>query len=242
MSHRARIRAEAAEWFARANAGGWSRTEQVQLDDWLTRSRSHRAAYWRLEGAWQEAARLAALRPRTRKTDVNQGLRSLLIRALAGAAVVAGLSVIASTNYQYSKNGTKLATYATAIGEHRVLNLSDGSRIELNTDTLVRLATANGARKVWLIKGEAFFRINHDAAHPFEVVAGSERVTDLGTQFLVRQHVNHLEVAVVEGRARLEFRWHRRCKAIGGAHARRRRLDVCQRHKCFEEAGADADQ
>jgi transmembrane sensor len=95
-----------------------------------------------------------------------------------------------------------VGTYTTAIGERKILTLSDGSKIELNTNSVLRLS-ANDQRKAWLDKGEAYFRIVHNAASPFEVVAAGHRVTDLGTAFTVRSEKDWIEVSLLEGRARL---------------------------------------
>ncbi len=59
-------------------------------------------------------------------------------------------------------------------------------------------------RLVTLDRGEAYFQIAHDPKHPFVVMAGEHRVTDLGTKFLVRRDDKTLEVAVTEGRVQLD--------------------------------------
>ncbi len=56
----------------------------------------------------------------------------------------------------------------------------------------------------WLDRGEAFFQIVHDGAHPFVVVAGDHRITDLGTKFDVRRRPDVTEVSLVEGSARMD--------------------------------------
>ena len=86
------------------------------------------------------------------------------------------------------------------MGERKTLTLGDGPRIELNTNTILRTAAAGNARKVWLEKGEAYFSVKHDAAHPFEVIAQGRRITDLGTRFNVRSDAGQLKVAVLQGR------------------------------------------
>ena len=86
-----------------------------------------------------------------------------------------------------------------------MIRLGDGSQIELNTDTAVRVLDQNNLRKVWLDKGEAYFQIIHDPARPFEVVVDNRRVSDLGTKFLVRQRADGMRVAVLEGRVRVEM-------------------------------------
>jgi len=84
------------------------------------------------------------------------------------------------------------------------LTLDDRTQIELNTDTAIRVLESPAERKIILDRGEAYFQVTHDAARPFVVLAGSGRVTDLGTKFLVRRDSARLEVAVMEGRARFD--------------------------------------
>jgi transmembrane sensor len=90
------------------------------------------------------------------------------------------------------------------VGGRETLRLADGSEIELNTDTRLRTAVTRDHRTVWLDKGEAYFRIAHDPAHPFVVNAGERNVTVLGTRFTVRRDSRTLEVALIEGRIRFD--------------------------------------
>jgi transmembrane sensor len=57
---------------------------------------------------------------------------------------------------------------------------------------------------VSLEKGEAYFEIVHNAAHPLVVLAGRQRITDLGTKFLIRTNSDQIRVALVEGRAQFD--------------------------------------
>jgi transmembrane sensor len=82
--------------------------------------------------------------------------------------------------------------------------LADGSRVELNTSTRLRAKVSHDRRIVWLDRGEAYFEVAHDASRPFVVYAGARRITVLGTKFLVRREGEGVEVAVVEGRVRVD--------------------------------------
>jgi transmembrane sensor len=103
-------------------------------------------------------------------------------------------------------------TFSTPLGGRETVSFADGSKIELNTNTILRARMTTGERIVWLDRGEAYFQVRHDAAHPFTVIAGNRRITDLGTKFLVRQDVSGLEVALLEGKIRFG-------SSDGAAHA-----------------------
>ncbi|GGD49245.1 FecR family protein [Pseudoxanthomonas indica] len=61
MASSRQIEQTAAEWLARREGDHWDRVQQVRLDAWLEQSIAHRVAFLRLEAAWQESGRLAAL-------------------------------------------------------------------------------------------------------------------------------------------------------------------------------------
>jgi transmembrane sensor len=195
------IREQAADWLFRAASADWTADDQTQLDAWLGASEFHRASYWRLEAAWQESARLAALRPAHRGAAALKRLFNLSVLKAAAAVLLVGVGATAAYHKFMTPN---VSTYATAVGGHRALTLPDGTVIELNTDTVVSIANDLSQRRVWLTKGEALFEVKHDARHPFTVIAGDHKVTDLGTKFVVRQSGNRVEVSLIEGRAQFE--------------------------------------
>src|SRR6185437_1547261 len=66
--------------------------------------------------------------------------------------------------------------------------------------TVLRARMTTAERAVWLDKGEVYFQIKRDSAHPVVVMVGTHRVTDLGTKFTVRRAAGKTEVAVIQGR------------------------------------------
>ncbi len=196
------IETRAAEWIvARRVREDWDDAKASELDAWLAQSPAHTIAYLRLDNAWGRTARLAALRPPAHGFRLAQVLPRLwpaLIKAVAALSAVAVIGYFA-----LAPKAPRERTYATALGGHDVLKLSDGSQVELDTDTVLRISL-DDRRKVWLDKGQAYFQIAHDPRHPFTVTAANRKVTVLGTKFLMRQEAKRLEVSVMEGRVRLE--------------------------------------
>ena len=195
------INAQAARFLERRDLGRWSDADQAELDTWLAQSAAHCAAFWRLEAVWADADRLSALRsfkPQTAKHEPRRDLWPILRRAVAATIVIAAAGA-AGAAWLLQPEGER---YATPVGGREVITLFDGSQVELNTDTAVRVAPAK--RMAWVEKGEAYFQIKHDAAHPFVVAVAGHRIVDLGTKFVVRDEPGRLEVSLVEGRARVE--------------------------------------
>lgn len=192
-------KARAAAFLEQRDRADWSAEDQARLDAWLAQSPGNLLAFWRVEAAWDQTARLIAVRPFERRA-VQHERRSPVLAALA--KLVAGCAAIAVLG-----GGLLLLTpspreqaHATAIGGHEIVSLADGSKIELNTDTRVRTDVSPDHRFAAIDKGEAYFQIAHDAKRPFVVAAGARRITVLGTKFIVRQSPERLEVSLLDGR------------------------------------------
>nr|WP_295375219.1 FecR domain-containing protein [Pseudoxanthomonas sp.] len=61
MASSRQIEQAAAAWLARRESSAWAGTDQAALDAWLAESTAHRVAFLRLDAAWNESGRLAAL-------------------------------------------------------------------------------------------------------------------------------------------------------------------------------------
>lgn len=204
MSARNDIEEAAAHWLVR-QTDGLSSDEQAQLDAWLNIAAEHRTVFWRLEYSWEKAGRLVALRgPATLAEAIAEATppvvsRRALPRWAVGLAATLAVVVLASTAFVWPRP----AHYATDTGERRMVALSDGSRVELNTETRLRASMSPDSREAWVDKGEAYFEVAHDASRPFTVHMGDRTVRVLGTRFSVRRDGDDVRVVVAEGRVRL---------------------------------------
>ncbi|RPD48033.1 DUF4974 domain-containing protein [Hymenobacter sediminis] len=78
-------------------------------------------------------------------------------------------------------------TYVNATTQPQTVRLTDGSMVQVSPQGQLKYPArfATQHRTVYL-KGEAFFTIAHDKAHPFRVYTQEVVTTVLGTSFLVR--------------------------------------------------------
>ncbi len=191
---------EAIAWVVRlrdAGADDWA-----AFAAWLEADSAHLAAYEEAALADLDAEELAPaprpVRPAwtpAAEPDHRPGRRRFLgWGAGAMAAAVAGL--VAWTTIPA---GAALYAVETRPGEHRRVDLADGSHIDLNGASRIQL-DRNNVRYASLEQGEALFTIVHDEARPFEVEAGGARMRDLGTIFNVVAERGAVEVGVAEGR------------------------------------------
>lgn len=96
---------------------------------------------------------------------------------------------------------------STDIGEQRTVALADTSVITLNADSRIQWHLDEIEREIELRRGEALFKVAHDAARPFRVRTRAGVVQAIGTQFNVYARANgDTRVSVLEGRVQLTAR------------------------------------
>ncbi len=198
----ARTTREATDWLDRLNTPPHETEELEAFSAWRANP-ENRAEYERLEDikramttlrddpdmrqAAAEALERGAAR---RKRHAPLALRPrLLVGGLAAACLVAAIGVFA----------LRMPTYSTGVGETFSATLEDGSRVQLNTDSAVRVRYSAGQRRIELLRGQAFFQVAHDVQRPFIVMAGDAQVRALGTRFDVRKIGQDVRVVLVQG-------------------------------------------
>jgi transmembrane sensor len=89
--------------------------------------------------------------------------------------------------------------YSTGVGEQRSLELADGSTVEMNSRSKIRVRYSERERAVDLLAGQALFHVAKDHNRPFIVRADDTRVRAVGTQFDVYERRAGTVVTVLEG-------------------------------------------
>jgi len=114
--------------------------------------------------------------------------------ALAASAIL--LTILGGV---YLQRPLSLPPFETAVGEQLTVALPDGSSLELNSNSLARVDYSSRRRIIHLDRGEAFFKVAHDARRPFWVTAGGGWVRAVGTEFNVYLRPASLQVTVRDG-------------------------------------------
>jgi len=216
------VRDEAIGWLigfceGEIDAGGRARFER-----WLKASPEHVQAYLQVSALWEAADRLngvdtlqidelvrraaaepsvARFQPATgrigslRPTRLGQGV---LRRPVALAASLIVLTFAGITAFWWQSQRSPV--YATAVGEERIITLSDSSTVVLDARSKIRVHYTRDLRTIELLEGQALFRVAHNSARPFAVTTGDVTIRDVGTQFDVRRDGAMTVVTVLEGR------------------------------------------
>ena len=147
-------------------------------------------------------------RPSTRvKPPAPMAAQSKLIGGIAALLVIAVMTLLWFTDVGFdninfgSGGGYAGGGYVieTALGEQRSTLLSDGSVVNLNTQSRLVVSYSEGVRRVELSAGEAFFDVAKDATRPFRVHSGPAVVEAIGTRFNVYQQHTQTVITVVDG-------------------------------------------
>jgi transmembrane sensor len=217
---------EACEWFVTSRAGDLGEAGRRELDRWLRQSPEHVSAYLEIAAIWNEgpaldtqrsaetlvANALADRRNVSRLPVVSEerppshepghervpNAPSPLMRRWALAASIAACIVIVGILAWSRVLGIEV--HSTKLGEQRSIVLADGSTVDLNSRSRVRVRYDESSRAIELVEGQALFHVAKDPARPFVVTSGDLRVRAVGTQFDVYKKISGTVVSVVEGR------------------------------------------
>lgn len=213
------ISEEAAEWFVEFRTGGIDASGSRAFDAWVRSSPEHLRAYLEVAAIWNEGSALDVARTLdidmlTARVHAEDNVVPLerrspdaLERPTAGAKQSRRFAVAASVAFLSIATATllwfqfyRVPTYATEIGEQRSIRLPDGSTVELNSRSRLRVRFTDAQRTVELLEGQALFNVAKNPARPFIVRSDETRVRAVGTQFDVYKKRSGTVVTVVEGR------------------------------------------
>ncbi|WP_162906593.1 FecR family protein [Algihabitans albus] len=96
------------------------------------------------------------------------------------------------------------ADHSSTTGEVKLIDLEDGSRLQLAPESAVALTFGPSVRRIELLRGEAFFDVVAEPDRPFQVRAGAVETIVLGTRFAVGLTDESTMIAVQEGSVRVE--------------------------------------
>jgi transmembrane sensor len=216
----------AADWIVRLGRPTTGEGDWLAFDAWLDASDAHRTAYDEAMALWSEleakAPELAAA------TTARRALPPMGLRwAIAGAVAAVALAFA-----PWGDLTARTVTYQTAKAERRVVNLADGTRIDMNAGSRLTVRLGSKVRRVTMDDAEAVFDVAKDARRPFLITAGDRTVRVVGTQFNVRRRDGVQSVTVRRGVVEV-------APSVGAA-GQAYRLTVGQRLDHVEGAGTSS--
>ncbi|AKK01607.1 MULTISPECIES: FecR domain-containing protein [Pseudomonas] len=189
----------AATWYVQFQHQPPSHAERQAWQDWLDSDPAHQAAWHQIEQLQRHLGALPQDLSR-RALGTGQHRRQVLkLLMLLGGAGSVGWSL-----QDHGTLASAWADYKTAVGQRRFIDLADGSRIHLNTETAIDVSFDAHRRLIRLLSGEILVQTGKlKDTRPFLVETGDGRIEALGTRFTVRQLSNRTRVGVLEDRVRV---------------------------------------
>lgn len=234
------IMEEAARWSARLCAPDCSDRERQEFERWVRADPAHAQACAAAQLVSDSIGLLARVDPRLRAladeafaqgaSDLPAAARPRRSRrrwtlpvGLAAALALAAIGLRIGSERQTGSDGE----VHSAATQTRSITLADGSRVQLDVGTEIRVKLSREARSVTLVSGRALFSVAHNRERPFSVTAGPSRTTALGTVFQVQRESDAVTVTLSEGSVAVD--------AVGA----RERREILAPGQQLRVAGAD---
>jgi len=215
---------EASDWIVKNREGDLDAQEKKRFDAWLRESPQNLRAYLEMSAVWEDVASIdpslnasadeliARARAegnvvplespsdfRTRRppeTRRRRGKTSAPGRVGLYYGLAASVLLTLAGMWLYGQRNT----YLTGVGEQRSIVLNDGSTVELNSRSRIRVRFSDAERDIDLIEGQALFHVAKNPQRPFVVSADGTHVRAVGTQFDVYRKSFGTVVTVIEGK------------------------------------------
>lgn len=191
---------QASEWLMLHWGDELDAAQRQAFAVWQQADPEHRRAWHRLQQLQQTFGAVPVESARAVLRDSPDPQRRAALKML-GLLLVAG-----GSGYWLQGQPAWRGAFAqqrTSKGERRHLTLSDGTRLDLNSDSAIDLLFTAQERRIRLISGEILLTSGHDPVRPLIVETGSGNVQALGTRFSVRDMNDGTRVELYEGQLRI---------------------------------------
>lgn len=189
---------QASRWLMLNWGGGLDATQQAEFDDWFAADPEHRRAWQRLQQLQSTLERVPTqtarqvLGDRPDSSGRRRALQQLGLLLVAGGGLYAAQSRLPWRE--------AIADQRTGSGDIRRLQLTDGTRLAINSGSAVDIRFSERERRIRLWSGEVLVTSGHDVAQrPLLVETDAGEVLALGTRFAVREIDGGTRVDLYEG-------------------------------------------
>ncbi len=184
----------AASWYVQFQSQSPTPAERQAWQQWLNGDPAHLAAWNQMEQLQRSLGTLPPDLTRRALNTTQQRRQVLKWMLLLGGTGYLGWNV-----QQHTSLANAWADYRTGVGERRRIELADGTRVDLNTQTAIDVHFDAGQRLIRLREGEVLIHTGKSGARPpFYVDTHQGRIQALGTRFTVRQFPDSTRVGVLE--------------------------------------------
>jgi len=210
LNARARARDEALDWLVRLQCADAQDTQAFEA--WLSAAPENAEAYVEAEALWNGMPlHQAAVRMHQgQRRSLRGRLRSHWKPLATAAVLLVGLFTLGNLPMRLQ------ADHLTVVGERQRLQLDDGAKVLLNTNSAFASDLREGRQVARLLQGEAYFQVPEGGQVPLEVQAGPLRAQVRDTDFAVRYLDGEAQVRVQRGDVDLQAASDQRIRLSAG--------------------------
>lgn len=195
-----------------------TKEELAVLFEWLKASAENKDLYYQIKDTWDATARcitpdtISSWKHLNKQAGESKAPSKWLIETVKIAAITVLVAIASYTVFNLPQKQTNEPAMAKVIvpnGSQSTVVLADGTTVKLNSGSeLVYPSQFNSEVRKVVLKGEGYFKVTHNTAHPFVVSAGDIDVKVLGTEFNVMAYpdLERIETTLVEGSVALNKR------------------------------------
>lgn len=196
----------AIHWQLRLETANDSQLVRHQILAWCRRAPENALAWQQLGTLQQEvSASLDALGQPELALPVLQRAGTDLQRRRTLKLLAATLMLAGPAGYTVHQHSPWRSDFTTGTGERRTLELADGSRVMLNTNSALDVAFDTDWRQLTLHRGEVMVDTLGATSdpRPLRLSCDFGHCQTRGSRFVVRQHEHYAQVVVEQGRLQL---------------------------------------
>jgi transmembrane sensor len=183
----------------------------------MASSKQNRGAVLNMAKVWDRMdalSRLSEIFPRNPRQKSDSSWHGMAL--VASFLIVLSLGLWGVSELSNSQNTTAMNggasvslprdIFETALGEHSTVSLRDGTRVTLNTDSLISVEYTKKERLIFLSRGEMHVQVKHDKSRPLKVLTGRNVIQATGTAFAIKMNSDkEIELVVTDGSVEVSY-------------------------------------
>ncbi|WP_213713712.1 FecR domain-containing protein [Cedecea lapagei] len=195
----------AASWLTLMMSDDVSEQDKANWQKWLASSAENQRAWQHVEAVCASFRQVDGKLARQSLSSLKNSGRRRALKGLGALLLIGG-----SLEWGRQQHGWEafIADYRTGTGEQRQIELNEGSRLLLDTQTALNVDFTGQQRQIELLGGDLLITTGQKEKlaawpRPFSVTTPQGKVLALGTQFRVKLEPGLTRVAVYHGAVRL---------------------------------------
>lgn len=193
--------------------------EEKIFQKWLNSSNEHKQSFSRIQDYWQGTSANTSIKGKESiyskiliriseeavPLNIQEGKKNTIWRSTLKYAailiffIVSAIVISKFVSFQrqlISQDQVELIEKSNPKGQKSQIILPDGSRVYLNSESVIKYKSDFRYNRQIFLEGEAFFNVVRDTLNPFTIDLGNTQVNVLGTSFNITAYPDRASISV----------------------------------------------